>query len=333
MNHQFSLKIVFACISLMASILLLAPQAKADDFPSKPIRLIVGFTPGGGTDIVARIVAQRLSTIWNQPVVVDNRPSSNGTLAFSILAKAPADGYTLAVMTPEQVIAPSLYNNLPYSLLNDLTPVVLMVNLPLILVSGNSFKPNTLSEVISLAKANPGKINFASTGIGGAAHLSIELIMKKAGINMVHIPYKGSAPAYTDLMSGQVDLLSNNIVSTMPLINSGKLKAIAVTSGKPSAIAPDVKSVAESNGLQGYDVNVWFGIVAPIKTPKNIVDKINQEVAKILKEPDVRKQLLAQGAEPVGGSPEDFGKFIRSDMKMWDDVIKSADIKANLAPP
>jgi tripartite-type tricarboxylate transporter receptor subunit TctC len=299
--------------------------AAAAPYPDRPVKLIVAFPPGGGTDIVARIVAQRLTMMWGQPVVVDNRPGASGNMGFGMLAKSPADGYTLGVTTPEQVIAPSLYHDLPFNVLTSFTPITMMARLPLILVAGNSFAPNTMDEVIALAKANPGKVNFASTGIGGPAHLAVELLMKQAGVKMTHIPYKGSAPAYTDLMSGQVQLLSNNIVSTMPFIQAGKLKALAVTSAQRSPIAPDVRTVAES-GLPGFDVNVWYGLLAPTGTPAAIITKINHDVQKVLQEPDVRKQILAQGAQPVGDSPEHFGQTMKHEVQMWADVIRSSNI-------
>jgi tripartite-type tricarboxylate transporter receptor subunit TctC len=302
-----------------------AMAAAATPYPDKPVKLIVAFPPGGGTDIVSRIVAQRLTVMWGQPVVVDNRPGASGNMAFGMLAKSPADGYTLGVTTPEQVIAPSLYRDLPFNVLTSFTPITMMARLPLILVAGNSFAPNTMDEVIALAKANPGKVNFASTGIGGPAHLAVELLMKQAGVKMTHIPYKGSAPAYTDLMSGQVQFLSNNIVSSMPFIQAGKLKALAVTSAQRSPIAPDVRTVAES-GLPGFDVNVWYGLLAPAGTPAAVINKINRDVQKVLQEPDVRKQILAQGAQPVGDSPEHFGQTMKHEVQMWADVIRSSNI-------
>jgi tripartite-type tricarboxylate transporter receptor subunit TctC len=300
-------------------------------WPDHPVKLIVAFPPGGGTDIVSRIVAQRLTVMWGQAVVVENRPGASGNLAFGVLAKSPADGYTLGVTTPEQVIAPSLYSGLSFNILKSFTPITMMARLPLILVAGNSFGPNTIGETIALAKANPGKVNFASTGLGGPAHLAVELLMRKAGVKMTHIPYKGSAPAYTDLMSGQVQFLSNNIVSTMPLVQAGKLKPLAVTSAERSPIAPDVPTVAES-GLPGFDVNVWYGLLAPAGTPAPVIDKIARDVQAVLKEPDVRKQLLAQGAQPVGDMPAHFGQTMRQEVAMWADVIHASNISIAAAP-
>jgi tripartite-type tricarboxylate transporter receptor subunit TctC len=303
----------------------------AQNWPDRPVKMIVAFPPGGGTDIVSRIVAQRLTVMWGQAVVVDNRPGASGNLAFGILAKSPADGYTLGVTTPEQVIAPSLYSDLSFNILKSFTPITMMARLPLILVAGNSFGPNTIGETLALAKANPGKVNFASTGIGGPAHLAVELLMKQAGVKMTHIPYKGSAPAYTDLMSGQVQFLSNNIVSTMPLVQAGKLKPLAVTSAERSPVAPDVPTVAES-GLPGFDVNVWYGLLAPAGTPAPVIDKIARDVQTVLKEPDVRKQLLAQGAQPVGDAPAHFGQTMKQEVALWADVIHASNISIAAAP-
>lgn len=308
----------------LAGIVAAFPALPAG-YPDRPVKLIVAFTPGGGTDIVARIVAQRLTMMWGQAVVVENRPGASGNLAFGMLAKSPADGYTLGVTTPEQVIAPSLYNDLSFNILKNFAPITMMARLPLILVAGNSFGPNNIDETLALARANPGKVNFASTGLGGPAHLAVELMNRKAGVQMVHIPYKGSAPAYTDLMSGQVQFLSNNIVSTMPLINAGKLKALAVTSAERSPIAPDVPTVAES-GLPGFDVNVWYGLLAPAGTPQDVIGKIARDVQTVLKDPDVRKQLLAQGAQPVGDTPMHFGQTMQHEARMWADVIHASNI-------
>jgi tripartite-type tricarboxylate transporter receptor subunit TctC len=303
--------------------------ASVDDFPSKPIRMIVPFTSGGGTDMVTRIVGQRLSTVWGKSVIVENHPGVGGIAASNIVAQAEPDGYTLGVITPTQVINPSLYKKLPFDSLKDFAPVVLFNRLQLVLVAAPSFPPNTIAELIVYAKAHPTAVNFGSTGTGGSAHLAVELIKKMADIHMTHIPYKGSAPAYADVISGRVQLLSNNIISTMPLIKNKQLKAIAVMGANRSPIAPDVPTVAQS-GLPAYDVSSWFGLVAPGRTPQPIVDKLNTAIVAILQEPATRQLMLAQGAEPVDGSntPADFGRLLQKEMKMWREVIESAGIKA-----
>lgn len=315
---------------LAAAIAAGCQYCAADEFPVKPIRLIVPFTPGGGTDIVSRTVGQKLTERWGRTVVIDNRPSAGGIVASDIVAKAAPDGYTLGVVTPTQTINPSLHAKLPFDTLNDFAPVVLMNRLQLILVVNTAFPPQTVRELIAYAKARPGQVNFASTGTGGSAHLAVELIKKLASIEMTHIPYKGSAPAYTDLMSGQIQLLSNNIISTMPLVRAGKLRALAVMGLARSPIAPEVATVAES-GLPGFDVSSWFGIVAPGKTPVDVVNKLNREVGAILQLPEVRERLLAQGAEVAGGTPAEFDQMMRFEMKRWADLIRSAGIRADAA--
>jgi tripartite-type tricarboxylate transporter receptor subunit TctC len=322
----------FALPTLFALAAASSPSAVwAQSFPDRPVKLVVAFTPGGGTDIVSRMVAQRLSAMWGQSVVVENKPGAGGGVAFGGLAKMPADGYTLGVATPEQVIAATLQPDAGYHILRSFTPVTMMTRLPLILVASNSFAPNTIAETIALAKAQPGKINFASTGQGGPAHLAVELLMKQTGTRMTHIPYKGSAPAYTDLMGGQVQFLSNNIVSTMPLVQSGKLKALAVTTADRSPIAPNVPTVAES-GLPGFDVSVWYALVAPTGTPGAVVEKIARDVQTVLKDEDIRKQLRATGAVPVGDTPAQFGQTLEREVKMWGDLIRGAAITLDAAP-
>ncbi len=304
----------------------------AEDYPSRPIRLLVPFAPGGGTDVVTRIVGQRLSESWAKAVVIDNRPGAAGIAAFEIVARAPADGYTLATTSTSQAIFPSLYPKLPYDPVKDFAPVALMTRLQGIVVSGPSFPPNSVKELIAYARTRPGEVNFASTGTGGIGHLTLELIKKMAGISMTHVPYKGSAPAYNDLMSGQVQLLSNNIISTMPLIRSGKLKPLAVTGAARSAIAPSVPTVAES-GLPGFEGSSWFGIVAPARTPKAVVDKLNREIVRIVQTADVRERLQAQGAEVAEDySPDAFGRMLQMERDKWADVIKSVGIKLEGLP-
>jgi len=307
--------------------------AQAQEYPSKPVRFVVPFTPGGGTDIVTRIVAQRLAETWGKPTVVENKPGTGGIIASQTVLAAPPDGHALNVITPVHAILPSLYSKLSYDPITDFVPVVLMNRLQLIIVSAPGFPPNNIRELIAYGKANPGKLNFASTGTGGTAHLAMELLKRQAGIDMTHIPYKGSAPAYTDVMSGQVQMLSNNIISTMPLIKAGKLKAIAVTGATRSLIAPEVPSVAEA-GLPGFDVSSWFGVAAHAKVPRDIINRLNRDIVRLLQEPAVREKMLEQGAEPIPGrnSPADFDQMIRAEARLWADTIRSAGIRQEAAP-
>jgi len=318
---------LIAGLALAAAGMGGAMAESADSFPTKPIRMIVPFTPGGGTDTVTRIIGQRLGEVWNTSVVIENRPGAGGIIASNIVANAAPDGYTLGIVTPTQTINPSLYKDLPFDPVKDFAPVVLMNELQLILVASPSFEPNTVAEVIAYAKANPNKVNFGSTGTGGSAHLAMELLKNLSGIEMTHVPYKGSAPAYADVMAGRVHLLSNNIISTMPLVEKKQLKAIAVLGENRSTIAPDLPTVAES-GLPGYGVKSWFGIVAPGKTPKEIINKLNAAVVAILNEPAIKEKLTVQGAEPVEGAntPQDFERLMRDEERKWAALINSAGI-------
>jgi tripartite-type tricarboxylate transporter receptor subunit TctC len=318
-----------AGLALAAAVVGGAGAAEtAREYPSRPIRMLVPFTPGGGTDVVTRIVAQRLSILWKSPVIVENMPGAGGINCFTTVARAAPDGYTLGVMTPTQVIAPYQYSKLPFDPMKDFAPVVVMNKLQLVLAAGLKFPPNTIQELIAYAKAHPGQVNFGSTGVGGSAHLAVELLKSMAGIDMTHVPYKGSAPAYTDLMSNQIQLLSNNIISTIPLVKNKQLKMLAVMGGNRSPVAPDVPTVAES-GLPGYDVSSWFALVAPAGTPKEIVEKINLAVNQVTHDPATRKLMLDQGAEVPDGSntPEDMARLMRSDAEKMSAVIKSAGIK------
>ncbi len=320
-----------SAIALLALASVFAATAAAQPYPSKPIRMIVPFTPGGGTDIVSRIVALKLTENWGKAVIVDNRPSAGGIIASEIVAKARPDGYTLGVITPTHAINPGLYAHLPFDPLKDFAAVVLMTRLQFIIVANPSFPPNSVKELIAYAKATGGRVNFGSTGIGSSSHLVGEMLKNMGSFEMTHVPYKGSAPAYTDLVSGQLQLLINNIVSTIPFVKAGKFKAIAVTGATRSPIAPDIPTVIES-GLPGFDVSTWFGVVAPAKTPKPVIDKLNGEIARILKIPDVRERLLVQGAEPVGNTPEEFDRMIRFELKRCAELIKLAGIQQGMVP-
>ncbi len=302
----------------------------AQDFPNRAVRMIVPFTPGGGTDIVSRIVGQRLSEIWGKPVLVENRPGVGGIIASELVLNAPADGYTLNVISPAHTIVATVNPKLSFDPLNDFAPVALMNRLQLILVSAPAFPPNNVKELIAYAKARPGQLNYASTGTGGTAHLAIEWMSRLAGLKMTHVPYKGAAPAYTDIMGGQVQFFLNNIISTMPLVKAGKLKALGVSGATRSVVAPDVPTISES-GLPGFDVSSWFGIVVVAKTPRDIVVKLNRDIVTLLKEPAVRERMLVQGAEPVVGdnSPEAYDRMLRDETKRWAEVIKSAGIAPN----
>jgi tripartite-type tricarboxylate transporter receptor subunit TctC len=305
-------------------VLGLVTTAVADTYPSKPIKLIVPFPAAGTTDILARVVAQKLTEAWGQPVIVDNRPGAAGNIGADLVAKSPADGYTVLMGTVStHAINPSLYARLPFDHVKDFAPITLVAAVPNILVVNPSVPATSVKELIALAKAKPGKLNFASSGNGTSIHLSGELFKTMTGVDMTHVPYKGSAPALTDLMGGQVNVMFDNMPSAFPHVKSGKLRALAVTSARRSPAVPDLPTVAEA-GVPGYEATSWFGLIAPAGTPKEIVNKFSTTVAKILGTPEVRERLSSQGAEPVGNTPEQFSAFIRAETAKWAEVVKKS---------
>jgi len=324
-------------ILLTALVALASAYASAQTYPSKPIRLVVPFPPGGTTDILARDVGQRLTETLGQSVVIDNRPGAAGNVGSDIVAKSAPDGYTLLMCTvSSHAINPGLYSKLPYDHIKDFAPVILVARVPNVLEVNPAVPVNTVSDLIKLAKEKPGQINFASSGSGTSIHLSGELFKTMAGVDMVHVPYKGSAPALVDLVSGQVQVMFDNLPSSLGQINAGKLRAIAVTSAQRSPALPDLPTIAES-GLPGFEATSWFGVLAPAGTPPAIVNRLNAEINKWLQSPDGKEKLLAQGAliEPrgesvtAGGSPEQFAAFIRAETEKWAKVIKASGAKVD----
>jgi len=319
-----------ALVACSAFALLGAPSALAQaPFPTKPVRLVVPFPAGGTTDILARAAAQKLSETLGQQVIVDNRPGAGGNIGAELVAKAPADGYTLLMGTVgTHAINPSLYAKMPYDHVKDFAPVILVAGVPNVLVVNPDLPFKTVADVVAYAKANPGKLNFASSGSGTSIHLSGELFKVMAGVQMTHVPYKGSAPALTDLIGGQVQLMFDNLPSALPQIKGGKLRAVAVTSTTRAAALPDVPTVAES-GLPGFESSSWFGILAPAATPKDIIAKINTDVQKWLSTPEAKEKLLGQGAIAAGGSPDDFAKHIQAETAKWAKVVKESGAKVD----
>ena len=296
-------------------------------YPSKPIRLVVPFPAGGTTDILARAVAQRLTETLGQPVVVDNRAGAGGNIGADLVAKAAPDGYTLLMGTVgTHAINASLYAKMPYDHVRDFAPIILVAGVPNVLVVNPALPVNSVQELIAYGKANPGKLNFASSGNGTSIHLSAELFKTMTGVQMAHVPYKGSAPALVDLAGGQVQLMFDNLPSSLALIKGGKLKALAVTSAQRSAVLPDVPTVAES-GLPGFEASSWFGLLAPAGTPKDIIAKLSGEVAKWLATPEAKEKLAAQGAIPAGLSPDDFMRHIASETVKWQKVVRDSGAK------
>ncbi|HEY3179414.1 MAG TPA: tripartite tricarboxylate transporter substrate binding protein [Casimicrobiaceae bacterium] len=322
--------IVHLARSLAAALLVVsAPHALAQAaYPTKPVRLVVPFPAGGTTDLLARAAAQKLSEAWGQQVIVDNRPGAAGNIGAELVAKSAPDGYTLLMGTVgTHAINASLYAKMPYDHVKDFTPVILVAGVPNVLVVNPQVPVNTVPELIAYAKANPGKLNFASSGSGTSIHLSGELFKTMTGVQMTHVPYKGSAPALTDLIGGQVQLMFDNLPSSLAFIKAGKLRAIAVTSTTRAAALPDVPTVADT--VPGFEASSWFGVLAPAGTPRDIVMKINGEIAKWLASPDAKEKLAAQGANVAGGTPEDFTKHIQAETAKWSKVVKESGAKVD----
>lgn len=300
----------------------------AQSYPAKPIRFVVPYPPGGASDVTARIIGQKLSEAWGQPVIVDSRAGANGNIAAEQVAKAPADGYTMLMgNVGPNAISPSLYTNLAYDVAS-FAPVTLTTTVPIVLLVNPSLPVTNVKELIAYAKANPNKLNFASAGNGSSNHLTGELFKSIAGIDIVHVPYKGDGLALTDVMGGQVSMMFTTVVSAMPHIKSGKLRAVAVASAKRIAAMPNLPTVAES-GVPGFDSSSWGGILFPAGTPKEIVAKMHGAVITILAMPDVKARLSSLGAEVVGNTPEEFGSYIKSETAKWGKVIKTSGASVN----
>jgi tripartite-type tricarboxylate transporter receptor subunit TctC len=306
---------------------LVAANAFAQAYPSKPIRLIVPFPPGGGNDVIARIVGQKLTERFGQPVVIDNRAGSNGIVGLQALMQAAPDGYTIGVGAAGPLaVNPSLYERLPYNSLKDFSPITNMVNFPLLLVTHPGLPAKNVRELIVEAKAKPGRLFYASPGSGNSGHLAGELFNSLAGVQITHVPYKGQGPAVTDLLGGQVQMLFSSIPSVLPFVQQGRLNGLAVGSAKRLAALPNIPTIAES-GVPGYEAYSWVGMIAPANTPKDIVNLLNREIVEILKQKDVEDKLNQQGAIPVGDTAEQFGEYISAEIKKWGAVVKSANIK------
>ncbi len=310
-------------------VLAAAANAPAQQYPSGPMRIVVPFTPGGGTDILARLIAQKLNESWGQPVVVDNRPGAAGTVGTAFVAKAAGDGHTLLIVPAGYAGNPGLYKKLPYDHTRDLAPVSWLASGPLTLVVHPSLPVKSVKELIAFARARPGEINFGSSGAGTLPHLSAELFNSMSGIKMVHIPYKGAGAAVTDVMAGRVPVYFMNILQSISLIKAGKLRALGVTTPERTPIAPDIPSIAEA-GLKGYDMTNWYGLLAPSATPRDAIVKLNAEVVRILKLPELTNRLADDGMTVVASSPERFAEFLARETEKFTRVIEAAGIKGSL---
>ena len=302
---------------------LFALTVQAQSYPSKPVRVVVPYPPGGPTDIVARVLFQQVAESTGQQFLIDNRAGAGGNIGAEAVAKAPADGYTLLIGTTAHAINMSLFKSLNYDVQKDLAPVSLLTQGPLVLVTHPQFPANSIKELIDMAKAKPGSLNFASSGNGQSTHLSAELFNSMAGIKMVHVPYKGSAPALGDLMSGQVGIMFDTTLSAMPFVKAGKLKALGVTSPQRTPAAPDVPTISES-GLPGYEVFAWNGVLVPAGTPKAIVAQLNEEIRKAMQLPQVREKFSAQGFAASWNTPDQFGVFVRNEVEKWARTVKAS---------
>ena len=310
----------------VAPLLVVAADATGPGFPSRPMRIVVPATPSGGTDILARTLAQRFAEVWGVAVIADNRPGASGIIGSDIVAKAPADGHTLLLAFTTHVTNPSLQPKLPYDTLNDFAPVSRVAAIPSMLVVHPSLAARTVKEVIALAQSKPGQIAYATAGSGSATHLSAVLLESMTGVRLVHIPYKGAAPALQDLLGGQVAMMFGNMASTMPHVQAGRLRAIAVASKQRSAAAPQLPTMAES-GLPGYEATAWFALLAPAHTPESVINRINAETVAALSLPEVRERLAGLGADALPSTPAELGAYIKTELIKWGKVIREAGIK------
>ncbi|GAB2886815.1 tripartite tricarboxylate transporter substrate binding protein [Paralcaligenes sp. KSB-10] len=298
----------------------------ADQYPSRPIRLIAPYAPGGGVDIMARLVAQYLSQTIGQSVVVENRPGAGGVAGTEAVVNSAADGYTLILASSSPiVVAPYLMKKLSYDPLKDLAPITLIANIPAILLVKPSSKINTIQQLIAMAKAEPGKLTFSSSGIGGTAHLAAQMLKIMAGVNMLHVPYKGTGPAILAVMSGEVTMTFSDVISGMPYVKSGQLKAVAITTPERSPELPKLPSIADV--LPGYSATVWYGVFAPAKTPKPIIDILNKALVKAVHSPGMTKTLNNEGVTPIGDTPAEFAQFVRADGARWSKIIRESGMK------
>ncbi|MGE0314786.1 MAG: Bug family tripartite tricarboxylate transporter substrate binding protein [Lautropia sp.] len=314
---------VAVSVSMLAAI---GPALAADVFPSQPVRIVIGFPPGGGIDTVARLIAPKLSAAWKQPVIVENKPGANGVLATQQVAAAPADGHTILFGTTGNLsINPVFRKSLPFDMARDFAPVTQTSSVAFLVMSNPALPVKNLAELIAYAKANPGRFSFGSSGTGGLPHLAAELLNRNAGMGGVHVPYKGSAPAMTDLIGGQVQFMVDAAALGLPNVKSGRVRALATTAASRLSFLPDVPAVAET--LPGFEAVNWYGMVVRAGTPPAAIDAIQTEVARAMQDPEIRAKLVAQGTDPVGSTPAAFGAFMKSESARWAKVIEESGIE------
>jgi tripartite-type tricarboxylate transporter receptor subunit TctC len=313
----------------VALTMLMSDAVPGQTYPTRPIHIVVPSSPGAGvTDIMARLVGQHLSARIGQQIVIDNRPGASGLIGAEVVSRAAPDGYTLLVANVSLVVNPFLYPKMPYDALKDFIPITMINSAPMLLVVHPSIPATSVTELIAFAKSHPGKLNYGSGGLGSTPYLAAELFKSLAGIDVVHVPYKGGAPALSDLVGGQLTFMIENMPGTMPYARAGNLRALAITSPQRSALAPELPTMAEA-GVPGYEMNGWNGIFAPKGTPPGIVARLHSEVAKILRTPEVRQELAALGAEPVGDTPDEFAAFLKADIARWGKIIQDKGIRSD----
>ena len=323
MNHSLRL-----ALAAGLALVLAAPAAFAQAWPAKQIRIIVPYTPGGSSDIIARVIAQPLQEALKQTVIVENKPGANGNTGTDFVAKSPPDGYTILMATAAQSISETLYVKQPFSFARDLAAVALIARVPNVMEVHPSVPARTVKEFIALAKSRPGQLNFASSGSGTTLHMSGELFKLMTGTDIVHVPYKGSGPAITDLMAGHVSVMWDNLPASMPYIKAGRLRAIAITSARRYPGFADLPTVAES-GVPGYEASAWFGVVVPAATPREVIARLNSEINRAVNLPDMKERFAQQGAIPAPGSPDDFAAWIRAEIAKWAKVIKASGARVD----
>ena len=311
---------------MLALPLLTAGAHAQQDYPVRPIRIVVPSSPGGGTDILARQIAQKLTERWGQQVIVDNRPGAGQMIGIELVAKAAPDGYTLVMTATPLALNTVLYKKVPYDPVRDFAPISQVAAMPNIIVTHPALPARTIRELIALARSHPGQLVYASSGVGTGPHLSMELFLTMAGVKMGHVPYKGTNPGMIDTMAGQIQVLMSTLLPPLPHIKTGRLRALGVTSSKRVSSLREVPTIAEA-GVPGYEVVGWYGIAAPANTPRDVINKLFGEIANILQSPETREKLAADGAEPVGSTPEQFAAFIQSEIDKWSRVVKSSGIK------
>jgi len=315
---------------LLTAVLLAPPVSKAQSWPQKPVRVIVPFAPGGASDLMPRVVGEKLTAIWAQPVVIENRPGAAGNIGMEAGAKSPPDGYTLlAAPNGNLVVNPHMYSKLSYDVFKDLAPVTRIAAVQNVLVVNPEVPASSMKELVALARAKPGTLNFASPGNGSQAHVGVELLKMQLGLDLVHLPYQGVAPAMKDLLGGRIQLMLAQVPSALPQIKAGKLRALGVASSVPLAQLPDVPTIAAAAGLPGYEAVSWYALMAPAGTPGEVIEKIWSDTAKVLQVPEVRERLAAMGAEPSGEPPAELAKRIKMEYDRWGEVVRKANIKAD----